>query len=69
MVPLSRPSKPGEQLNVRLSVGAFICREGKEGICTVKNHTWNIPVSFVAGASETAAVRPAPAAAASEGND
>jgi hypothetical protein len=69
MVPLARPSKPGEQLNVRLSVGAFICREGKEGICTVKNHTWNIPVKFVAGASETAAVRPAQAAAAGEGND
>ncbi len=42
-VPLARELKAGEKVALRLSASTFIC-SSKSGLCTVKNHVWNIPI-------------------------
>jgi hypothetical protein len=48
-VPLAKAAGIGENLKVRLSVSAVICKQGSEGLCRVKNYVWNIPVTFADG--------------------
>ncbi len=48
-VPLAREGEDGQSLTLKLSVAAFICREGAEGLCTIKSYVWNIPLTFSEG--------------------
>jgi hypothetical protein len=51
-VPLSKPTEVGQTIPLRLSVMAYICREGKGGLCTIKSYVWNVPVTFAEDAPD-----------------
>jgi thiol-disulfide isomerase/thioredoxin len=55
-VPLAKASQSGDSLAVKLSVSAFICKEGSEGFCTIKNFVWKVPVTFDRGGSDKVAL-------------
>ncbi|GAC1451397.1 MAG: hypothetical protein NVSMB9_36350 [Isosphaeraceae bacterium] len=46
-VPLARDSVPGEKLELKLSIAAFVCNEGSN-LCTIKSYLWPIAIEFVA---------------------
>jgi thiol-disulfide isomerase/thioredoxin len=48
---LAKPAQAGDSKTLKVSIAAFVCREGKEALCTVKNFTWTVPVTFEDGAA------------------
>ncbi len=46
-LPLARQARTGSNLNVRVSLSAFVCLPNS--LCTVKNYVWNVPITFAAG--------------------
>ena len=55
-IPLAESMSPGQSLTLKLSTAAFICKEGAEGLCTIKSYVWNVPIKFEAGAPSTLAL-------------
>jgi len=51
-VPLAAAPKPGEMLNLRLSVSSFECKKEGAGLCRPRNYVWEIPVQFTAGSAK-----------------
>src|SRR5262249_31096747 len=49
---LAKEAADGQTIPLRLSLSAYICREGKGGLCTVRSFIWNVPVTFAAGAPD-----------------
>jgi hypothetical protein len=56
-VPLAKETHAGEQIDLKLSVQAFVCSEGSN-LCTIKSYVLTIPVEFAADAPATAVVAP-----------
>ena len=50
-VPLASEAKAGETLKLKISARAMVCMPNS--LCTVKNYTWNVPVTFEADAPAT----------------
>jgi thiol-disulfide isomerase/thioredoxin len=50
-VPLASEAKAGETLKLKISARAMVCLPNS--LCTVKNYTWNVPVTFEAEAPAT----------------
>ncbi len=48
-LPLARQALTGSNLNVRLSLSAFVCLPNS--LCTMKNYVWNVPITFAPGSS------------------
>jgi thiol-disulfide isomerase/thioredoxin len=44
-VPLARDTKPGDTLQVKFSVSAFVCNTGSN-LCRIKSFVWDVPVTF-----------------------
>lgn len=55
-VPLGKAMPDGESLKLKLSLSTFICKEGSEGLCTLNNYVWTIPVTFDEAGTEKIAV-------------
>ena len=56
-VPLAKESKAGDEVNLKLSVQAFVCSDGSN-LCTIKSFVLTVPIAFADGASAKAAVSP-----------
>ncbi|MBX6311690.1 MAG: redoxin domain-containing protein [Isosphaeraceae bacterium] len=52
-VPFAKEMSEGQDVQLKLSVSAFICKVGNEGYCTIKNYVWNVPISFVSGGASS----------------
>lgn len=50
-VPLADEAKPGDSLEIKVSVGTFVCNEGSN-LCTIKSFVWKVPVAFAEGGAE-----------------
>ena len=46
-LPLARQALTGSNLNVRVSLSAFVCLPNS--LCTIKNYVWNVPITFAPG--------------------
>jgi thiol-disulfide isomerase/thioredoxin len=46
-LPLARQALTGSNLQIKLSLSAFICLPNS--LCTVKNYVWNVPITFNPG--------------------
>ncbi len=46
-LPLVKQAPSGSNLQVKLSVSAFVCLPNT--LCTVKNFVWNVPITFSPG--------------------
>lgn len=44
-VPLTREATPGDSLEIKLSVQAFVCDTGSN-LCQIKNYVWTVPIAF-----------------------
>jgi len=53
-VAFAAEGKPGQVLNIRVSVGALVCLPNT--LCTAKNFVWNVPVRITAGAPSKATI-------------
>ncbi len=45
-VPLAKALSAGETMKLKVSLSMFICKEGSEGLCTLSNFIWTVPVTF-----------------------
>ena len=41
-----RPARPGDSLDLKVSVSAFDLQRRVRGLCTIKSYVWNVPVTF-----------------------
>jgi thiol-disulfide isomerase/thioredoxin len=55
-VPLAQEAKPGAMVPLRLSVAAYICKEGQGGLCTVRSYVWDVPLVVTEGAPSRVAL-------------
>jgi hypothetical protein len=53
-VTLAKAPKAGETLNLKVSVGAFLCKSNQ--LCQIRNFVWNLPVTFAEGAEDHVAL-------------
>lgn len=51
-VPLAETASDGLSASLKVSLAAFICREGAEGFCTIKSYVWTVPVQFAAAGED-----------------
>jgi hypothetical protein len=56
LVPLAKPAKSGNTLQLKFSLSTFVCKEGADGFCKLENYVWTIPVTFTDGAPDHIAV-------------
>lgn len=53
-VPLNRPAKEGETIELKVSASAFLCRSA---LCEVHNTVWTVPVEFTSGGATTVTLK------------
>jgi thiol-disulfide isomerase/thioredoxin len=51
-VPLAKAASAGQSLSLKVSVASYACRQGSEGLCTVKSYIWTVPITFSAGGAD-----------------
>jgi hypothetical protein len=52
-VPLAKGAANGDEFALKLSVSAFMCKEGDNAYCTFKNYVWKVPVKFAEGSGDS----------------
>jgi hypothetical protein len=48
---LEKPLEAGQNVTLKVSVAAFLCKEGSEGFCLPKSYVWEVPMSVSADGS------------------
>jgi thiol-disulfide isomerase/thioredoxin len=48
---LDKPVEAGQSLTLKVSVAAFLCKEGAEGFCLPKSYVWEVPLTVAADGS------------------
>jgi len=48
---LEKPLEAGQNVTLKVSVAAFLCKEGAEGFCLPKSYVWEVPLSVAADGS------------------
>ncbi len=56
-VDLAKDSEPGDKFDLKVSMSLFLCKEGGDGYCEVRNFVCEVPIHFEAGAAENAELR------------
>ena len=45
VVDLEKPLEAGKNVTIKVSVAAFLCKEGAEGFCLPKSYIWEAPLA------------------------
>ncbi|MEO6811003.1 MAG: thioredoxin-like domain-containing protein [Isosphaeraceae bacterium] len=59
-VPLTKSAAEGDELALRLSISAFMCKEGDNAYCTFKNYVWKVPIQFAEEGEAAVTLSPSP---------